>query len=191
MAMATDAVKTVRQLMVARDVGELVGVVVVTDLGLSKVRSSRNVCPFWRIFRPQLHSWRSKLDVEFEAIGLDAADVIFVLHLLGCLLLLGNLSPTDVHGPGSIARKRPSSDFAELDSTSLLARRISTSFISTGIALDEGLIFWAICAFPDITAVEKDPSWGGVEAAFEDAKVVSPCRFLDISTSIGFVFVVV
>ena len=33
----------------------------------------------------------------------------FVLHLLGCLLLLGNLSPTDVHGPGSIARKRPSS----------------------------------------------------------------------------------
>jgi len=109
MAMATDAVKTVRQLMVARDVGELVGVVVVTDLGLSKERSSRNVCPFWRIFRPQLHSWRSKLDVEFEAIGLDAADVIFVLHLLGCLLLLGNLSPTDVHGPGSIARKRPSS----------------------------------------------------------------------------------
>ena len=69
-------VKTVRQLMVARDVGELVGVVVVTDLGLSKERSSRNVCPFWRIFRPQLHSWRSKLDVEFEAIGLDAADVI-------------------------------------------------------------------------------------------------------------------
>ena len=62
-------VKTVRQLMVARDVGELVGVVVVTDLGLSKERSSRNVCPFWRIFRPQLHSWRSKLDVEFEAIA--------------------------------------------------------------------------------------------------------------------------
>lgn len=156
MAMATDAVKTVRQLMVARDVGELVGVVVVTDLGLSKERSSRNVCPFWRIFRPQLHSWRSKLDVEFEAIGLDAADVILVLHLLGCLLLLGKLSPTDVHGPGSIARKRPSSDFAELDSTFLLARRIST--FSTGIALDEGLIFGAICAFPDITAVEKDQS---------------------------------
>ena len=40
-------------------------------------------------------------------------------------------------------------------------------------------------------AARKHLPWGGVEAAFEDAKVVSPCRFLDISTSIGFVFVVV
>ena len=36
---------------------------------------------------------------------------------------------------------------------------LAVTYIRTrGIALDEGLIFWAICAFPDITAVEKDPS---------------------------------
>ena len=39
------------------------------------------------------------------------------------------------------------------------SKNIDLAYIrTTGIALDEGLIFWAICAFPDITAVEKDQS---------------------------------